>query len=111
MMGLGENVRQMRLKRGMTQEELAQKIDLTRSQISNIEKGKRATTYERQIKLAAALNCDVGDLYDEGEKIPLTEEEQRWIVFNQRMKEKGYSPEELERWLEITEKFMNKEKE
>ncbi len=105
-MSLGDKVRQIRKQRGLSQEELGEKVGLQRSQISKIESNDRRTTYERQIKLAEALNCNVADFYDE--KFQLDEEGKRWAIFNEKMKDRGYTPEELEEWLKLTEKIMKK---
>lgn len=48
----------------MTQEKLAEKIDMDIPNLSNIENGKRFVTSENIEKLAKALNVKVRDLFD-----------------------------------------------
>lgn len=108
-MSLGENIKLMRQQKGMSQEELASRVGTTRSQISNIERGFRKTTTDRMVVIADALGCNVADLYDEEEKKQLDEEGKRWAIFNKKMKEKGYTPEDLEKWLKVTEQFMKRD--
>ena len=53
---IGETVEHMRLEKGWTQEELAEKADLTPQFVSYAESGKRAMRPENLLKLSKALN-------------------------------------------------------
>lgn len=53
----------MRLKQGISQEELAFRADLDRTYIPSIEKGKRNVSIEVVEKLAKALNVEVPELF------------------------------------------------
>lgn len=58
MQTLADQVRNMRLALGMTQEQLAERSGLTQSMIAEIENGKRANLSMTTIqKLAQGLNC------------------------------------------------------
>jgi len=59
---VGASVRARREKLGMSQEQLAEKADMTRNYIGNIERAERKTTLEALAKLAKALKCRVRDL-------------------------------------------------
>lgn len=48
----------------MSQEDLAEKSGVSTGQISLIETGKSAGSPETLEKLADALNCEVGELFD-----------------------------------------------
>ena len=67
-MSIGENIRRRRKLLNMSQQELADQVDLDRSQISNIERGIKKTTIDRLEKIAAALKCNVSDLYGDEQK-------------------------------------------
>lgn len=54
--------RAWRLHRGMTQAELAERVDLAVPTISQIESGRTGLTLATLERLAAALECDPGDL-------------------------------------------------
>jgi putative transcriptional regulator len=56
---LGERVRELRKKRGLTQVQLAERCDIPQSRISAIEKGSHVPNIETVIRLARALGCKV----------------------------------------------------
>lgn len=59
---LGEAIRVARKKAGLSQEELAEKVNLTRNYIGTIERAERKITLETLAKIAKALKCRVRDL-------------------------------------------------
>lgn len=59
---LGEAIRVARKKAGFSQEELAEKVNLTRNYIGTIERAERKITLETLVKIAKALKCRVRDL-------------------------------------------------
>lgn len=59
---IGENIRQARIQRGMTQEELAELLDTTKSAISRYELGKREPRAEQLVAIANALGVSVAYL-------------------------------------------------
>jgi transcriptional regulator with XRE-family HTH domain len=63
----GKRVKELRQAKGITQEELALKAQLHRTYISSIELGKRNISLLNIEKLAGALDCNVGDFFNEKE--------------------------------------------
>jgi transcriptional regulator with XRE-family HTH domain len=59
---LGENIRAARVKTGFSQERLAEKADLSRNYIGNIERAEYKVTVEVLARIARALNLRVSDL-------------------------------------------------
>lgn len=59
----GERVRQLREKRDLSQEKLAQASDLTTSFISTIERGKKTPSLTTVLKLARELKVDAAELF------------------------------------------------
>lgn len=59
---LGEAVRAERRKARLSQERLAEKADLTRNYIGDIERAEKKVTLEALAKIAKALKCRVRDL-------------------------------------------------
>lgn len=57
--GLGKFLRQLRVKKGFTQEELAKKIGTGQAVISRIENGKEGASIRLVQRLADALNLKV----------------------------------------------------
>ncbi|HDR7888526.1 helix-turn-helix domain-containing protein [Bacillus toyonensis] len=52
---IGENIRFLRKKRGLTQEELAERIDLQQAYIGGVERGERNISMLTLQKIAAGL--------------------------------------------------------
>ena len=61
---VASQVRVLRLARGWSQEELADRCGLHRTYIGAIERGERNITVLTLYKVAGALGCDVADLLD-----------------------------------------------
>ena len=56
-MSLGENIRAMREKRGLSQSELAEKIGLQKQNVSAFERGVKIPSLEKMVAIADALRC------------------------------------------------------
>lgn len=56
---IGEQLKELRLSRGWRQVEVADKVGLSRSQISNIESGKRALTLTTLKKFCEIYKIDI----------------------------------------------------
>ncbi len=59
----GHRVKELRNKKGISQEKLAEFSDLHRTYISSIELGKRNVALENIARLAKALDCNIEDLF------------------------------------------------
>ena len=59
---LGINIKIERLKRGISQEELAEKCDISRNSVSLIETGKINPTILKVVDIANILDVDVNIL-------------------------------------------------
>ena len=59
---IGERIKFWRQKRGLTQEKLAEKVELTPGFISLIETGKKRASLEALLSLCRALNITINDL-------------------------------------------------
>lgn len=59
---LGEAIRAKRLKAGLSQEQLAEKANLARNYIGNIERAEYKVTVETLAQIAKALKVRVRDL-------------------------------------------------
>lgn len=60
---LGDRLRELRLHRGLSQEELAHIADLDRTYVSGVERGQRNVGLDNVYKLASALSVEVSDLF------------------------------------------------
>lgn len=59
---IGINIKSERLRRGVSQEELAEKCDISRNSVSLIETGKINPTIIRIIDIAKVLDVDINVL-------------------------------------------------
>ena len=59
---IGINIKSERLRQGLSQEELAEKCDISRNSVSLIETGKINLTILRVIDIARVLGVDVNTL-------------------------------------------------
>lgn len=61
-MTLGENIRKKRLEYDIEQQELAKRVNVTKSFICQIEKGMQVPSVKMLNKIADALHCSVDEL-------------------------------------------------
>lgn len=59
---IGINVKSERLRKGLSQEDLAEKCEISRNSVSLIETGKINPTILRVIDIARVLSVDVNEL-------------------------------------------------
>lgn len=63
---LGQRIKILRTQRGLTQENLAEKIDIGQRSLSKIECGKAFVTAETLAKLLVAFNIEIEELFNFG---------------------------------------------
>lgn len=63
--GLGKRLRVLRVERGMSQEDLADRAGLHRTYIGGIERGERNVSLLNMVSIATALGVTVSDLVSE----------------------------------------------
>ena len=64
---LGSNIKSIRTKKGLSQEELSYKSELDISQIGRIERGQVNTSVSILNKISIALEVELKELFDFGE--------------------------------------------
>jgi DNA-binding XRE family transcriptional regulator len=60
---VGARIREVRKQRGLSQDHLAYSIPMDRAHVGLVENGKRSATILTLVKIARALECEVGDLF------------------------------------------------
>jgi transcriptional regulator with XRE-family HTH domain len=60
--GFGQHVRQLRLSKKVSQEDLAEMADLHRTYISDVERGVRNVSLATAFRIAQALGVELKDL-------------------------------------------------
>ena len=59
---VGKRVRQLRLQKKLTQEQLAERADISTSFLGHIERGSRKLSLDSFCRIARALDCTANDL-------------------------------------------------
>lgn len=59
---IGDNIRAERARQKLTQERLAERVDLDRKTVNRIEQGTHATLIDHLLLIADALNVPLSDL-------------------------------------------------
>lgn len=59
---LGENLRRIRTEKGLTQEDIARSLGVSRGFVSNVENGKTNPTLSTITKIAGAVGVSTGEL-------------------------------------------------
>lgn len=93
---IGAIIREARLNQGLTQEELAELIDVTPAYIGHIERNQRSFSLQTLVKLVTELDIDMNYLFSD--TVP-TSEEQTVIDFQQLIK--GKPPKTQEAVLDV----------
>jgi len=60
---LGRRIRELRLERGVTQEDLAYKIGISLTHMGYLERGQRNLNIDKVFRIAKALKVKPGDLF------------------------------------------------
>ena len=66
---LGKNLAAFRLRRGLTQEKLAEKVGVSARYIQNVEAGENYPSLPTLVRLRAALRCDWNELFAGCDKV------------------------------------------
>ena len=77
---LGSNIRRYRKLAGLTQEALAEKLDLSLNFMGQVERGSRASSFVTLGLIAQALKVDVQDLFLPLSIKPLSAKQARWQI-------------------------------
>lgn len=60
---IGARIREIRNKKGLTQEQLSERMEINPKYLSSIERGNENPTLNTLIKLSETLEVDLGDIF------------------------------------------------
>lgn len=83
MMPIGKKIKNLRLKKGLTQEELGERTDLTKGYISQLERNLSSPSIDTFFNILEVLGCTPKEFFDEEEaeqKVVYKEEDQTHFV-------------------------------
>lgn len=107
MKGYGERIKQYRKLKKYTQEELGEKVGVTKSFISKLESESTKPSLEMLLEIANALDVDISDLVANKMEPPdgLKKVGVEWIVLGEELEKEGITPEQVKQWVEIARNF------
>lgn len=68
---IGSRIKQLRRAKGLSQEELSEKIGMSSKYLSSIERGNENPTLDTFIKLAQSLGVDIFELFNYSQELAL----------------------------------------
>lgn len=98
----GTRLKELREAKGLSQEELAQILNTTRSRIGNYEQGTRQPDFEMQEAIADLFNVSIDFLFDRDKK--MDEQKQRILAYFEKL-----SPNSKEKAIERLEELIKLE--
>lgn len=57
-------IKKLRIMQGLTQKNLAERVCISRANLTNIENGRRTPSMKTARKIAAALGCTIDELFE-----------------------------------------------
>lgn len=60
---IGARIKELRAKKGITQERLSERMEINPKYLSSIERGKENPTLNTLIKLSESLEVDIGEIF------------------------------------------------
>lgn len=87
MMLIGKKIKNLRLKKGLTQEELGERTDLSKGYISQLERDLSSPSIETFFNILEVLGCEPKEFFDEEEqeqKVVYGEEDKTYFVDEER---------------------------
>ena len=61
---VGSRIKALRAKKGLTQEELSERVGINPKYLSSIERGKENPTFNTLIALSESLSVDFGEMFN-----------------------------------------------
>ncbi|MGG4267391.1 helix-turn-helix domain-containing protein [Peribacillus simplex] len=106
--GYGEKIKLYRKLRNLSQDDLGEKLGVTKSYISKLENEKTPISLETLGKIAEVLSVDPKQLINNKIQEPpevLKEAGAEWIILGKKMEEQGITPEQIEQWAKIVKAY------
>lgn len=107
MKGYGARIKEHRQMKKYTQEELGEKVGVTKSFISKLENEKTKPSLEMLLEIANTLEVEVGDLIGNKTNPPneLKKAGVDWAILGEDLEKEGITPEQVKQWAEIVRNY------
>ncbi|MBP3040879.1 helix-turn-helix transcriptional regulator [Bacillaceae bacterium Marseille-Q3522] len=101
---IGKKIKNLRISKGLTQEELGERTDLSKGYISQLERDLSSPSLETFFSILEVLGCSPKEFFNEEEhcqKVVYGETDQTWFIDEERLYEiKWLVPESNEKEME-----------
>lgn len=77
---VGENIKRIRMQKGISQIELARAIDVSQTHMSNIENGNTGISLWTAVKIGRALACSIDSFADENKQLVPEQSEKKYLI-------------------------------
>lgn len=64
-MSIGDNLKRLREKKGVSQTDLSKELNITRSMLCQIERGTKTLSLPLAKEITQVLNCGIDELFEE----------------------------------------------
>lgn len=93
---VGQRIKTFRGRMGLSQQEIADKTNLTRVSVVNIEAGKQRATLHLLYELSSIFNCDICDLLPKSAELDSPDLDSKFVEkLNSAVGVKGVSPQKI----------------
>lgn len=103
---LGQRVQQVRRLRGLSQEQLAEKISLSSDMVSDFERGLNSTRIKTLVTIAKALDMSMSELFDFMPPMADKDREQRKLLDSLMQLLQPYDEATIRTVIEITKSVL-----
>ncbi|WP_191556575.1 helix-turn-helix domain-containing protein [Metabacillus idriensis] len=110
MKNTGEKFKEIRQRRKLSQDQVAEKLNVSKAYISYVENNKKNPTIEFLSRAAHLFNVDVAEFVSEKLKAPedLDLDGLKWVMFGEEMKKDGVTIDQIKEWVKAI-KATNKD--
>lgn len=109
---IGERIKQLRERSGLSQEELGNRMGVTKSYISKLENGKKKLNkYDRILQVANALNVHISEIIPDEEKLRVSVDDEEWSFLLGELKAEGLTAEQVREYVKIAKKHIKRDEE
>jgi transcriptional regulator with XRE-family HTH domain len=110
-MEVGKNIRKIREKRGITLQDLADKLGISKAQLSRLETGHRPIKTEMVVEIAELLSTPIGEFFSEPKQRKIIiDDEEVLIIDRKTMHLEEYTEEQIRGWIEKGKQEYEKNK-
>ena len=109
-MDIGKNIRRLREERGITQQQLADLVNMHRSNYSKIEKGERELSISALVKVAKHFSITLDELVNMKGKIPQEEKLEDKTTLEQVKMINELEPQDKEMVFRLIDSIITKKK-